>query len=422
MGVECASCGQAIPPGQFRCGSCGAVQTRESFDDYGGLTEVAEGPESAARPAPETAARPVPEPPTRPTPDVARPAAAMPVAAAAAPPAPANGVSDDEEAAREPVVPRGTFASELPDRGADGDERELMARPEPAKPKPASPATAAGSSPSQRVKTVSAPRAPARPPYLASEILREDIAPSEPARGLIQVVLQVAPALGVIAALFSGLSRSATWVSITALAAVFLLTRVELTYPARAMLVTATGGGALAVLSLWRIGLGGGSAGPLLAIATTLLSASLLFRSWYRAAPAARVLVGIALVLAVAWAGLTSHRELLSLQFTWQSWLPALTWYLFSILCLLSLLAFMGGETTGGCDFWALGLLVWYGLYAAVRFALESADPAHAPSPNGQTLGLIEPALAAPTAVALAQVMARTLGARPGRRTTSPAS
>ena len=405
MGVECASCGQAIPPGQFRCGSCGAVQTSESFDDYGGLTEVAAESETTPR-AMESA-------------PAARPTQATPAPAATSSSAPPPAAAEDEEAAREPAVPRGTFASELPDRAASGDQREGPRSDPPPKSASKPQASAAGSG-AQNARPKAA-RPVAKPPYLASEILREDIAPTEPARTLVLVVLQVAPALGALAALLSGLTRSATWVSVTALAGLFLLTRIELTYAARATLVSMVGGGSLALVAVWRLALGGGFEGPVLAIAATLLPAALLFRSWYRAAHAARVLVGMALAFALVWAASTSHRELLALQFSWQSWVPALVWYLFGILCLLSLLAFMGGETTGGCDFWALGLVVWYGLHACVRFALESADPTYAFSPNFRTLGLVEPALAAPTAIALAQLFARHLGARAPRRSAPTA-
>ena len=121
--------------------------------------------------------------------------------------------------------------------------------------------------------------------------------------------------------------------------------------------------------------------------------------------------MGAALLPNFAWAFLTSHRELLSLQFIWQSWLPAVTWYVFVILCLLSLLAFMGDETTGGCTAWALGLCGWYAGYAGVRFALEVDTSAPL-----RTLGLAEPALAAPLAVALAQLIAHLVGRRTRRQ------
>jgi hypothetical protein len=261
-----------------------------------------------------------------------------------------------------------------------------------------------------KVKSV---RPPAKPPYLASEILREDLTPSEPGRKYVDIMLHVAPAVGAIAVLSSGLQRVATWVSLAVLALLFLLTRVELAYGLQSALVAGAGGAALIATASARVLLGGGFDGPILAASTTLLSAALLFRSWYRAAYTARVLVGLALLLALTWATWTSHRDLLSLEFDWASWVPALAWYVFGLLCLLSLLAFMGEETTGGCDVWAIGLWVWYGLFACSRFALEGGFTLQPEHPNFQTLGLLEPALAAPTSVALAQLFARIFVSRP---------
>jgi hypothetical protein len=396
MGVECASCGQIIPPGQFRCGNCGAVQTRDSVDDYAGLTELtAAGEVQRASPS---------EPASGPRAGSAGAVGGQrPVA---------QPLDDDDSGVREPLVPRGTFASVVPDRAPDGegDERERSRVPpdrEPSSVKPVAAAAQPSSTTSQRIKSV---RPAVKPPYLASEILREDLTPSEPGRRHMNVVLQVAPALGAVAVLSSGIDRIATWVSLAVLALLFTLTRFELAYQTLSLLVVGLGVGGLAFTSGWRLFMGGSSDGPLLAATVTLLAAALLFRTWYRAAYTARVLVTLALVLALTWATWTSHRELLALEFDWQSWLPALAWYVFGILCLLSLLAFMGGETTGGCDVWALGLSIWFGLFACVRFYLEGARGG-----GFQTLGLLEPALSAPTAVALAQMFSRIFGR--GRRT-----
>ena len=414
MGVECASCGQIIPPGQLRCGNCGAVQTRDSFDDYGGLTEVPSHQDVLHTAAEDSALPSIPL--GSPAIGQAATGAAQLTTTSTATPTPGPGSptavrpgsvtphDDEDSGVREPAVPRGTFASEVPDRVAEGDERELGRPTGDPTARPARVTAATGSA--QRVKTTSV-RPPARPPYLASEILREDLTPSEPGRRHINVALHVAPALGALAVLTSGIDRVATWAAMAVLAGLFTLTRFELSYHTLAVLVASIGGASLALVSALRAGMGGGQDGPLLAASATLLPAALLFRTWYRAAYTARVLVTLALVLAVTWATWTSHRGLLALEFDWQSWVPALTWYLFSILCLLSLLAFMSGETTGGCDVWALGVTVWYGLFACARFALEEHGLR---SQDFQTLGLVEPALAAPTAVALAQLFSRIFG------------
>ena len=419
MGVECASCGQVIPSGQLRCGNCGAAQSSEGFDDYGSLTEVPSEPSEAPLESASTnpsgsssmgsaavvaSTLPASVPSGAIIPSLRTPIPARPMA----------GADEDEAAAREPAVPRGTFASEVPDRGMLGDEREPP-RSEPPSSRANNNHRPAAVAPTRPISV--RPTAPPRPPYLASEILREDLAPSEPGWRLMSLVVQLAPALGALAVLTSGLKRVATYVAITAFIGLFGMARLELTYNMRALLVALIGGSMLSLVTVWRTALGGGVDGPLLALVITLLPAALLFRAWFRAAYTARVLVSIALVLAATWATATSNRELLSLEFEWQSWLPALAWYLFCLLCLLALLAFMGDETTGGCDAWALGLLVWYGLFACVRFALETSHGVML-SGNLQTLGLAEPALAAPTAVAMAQLFARLLCARHPRSPT----
>ncbi len=379
MGVECVSCGQVIPSGQFRCGSCGAVQPRASFDDYGGMSELAVEPARSPEPSRASGGE-----------RLSRENA----------PSPAAPAVEEDETAREPVVPRGTFASVQPEPSVE-EERASQIAAEPIK---APKATGPVATTQPRIKSN---RPPTRPPYLASEILKEDLTPTEPGRKRIDLMLHVAPALGVVAVLSSGLQRVATWVSLAVLAALFLLTRFDFAYLLQASLVAGVGGVALAATSAARVALGGGGDDPILAAASTLLPAALLFRTWYRAAYTARVLVALALVLCLTWATWTSHRNLLALEFDWQSWVPALSWYVFGILCLLSLLAFMSEETTGGCDVWALGVWVWYGLFACARFALEGGFEGQAQHPSFQTLGLLEPALAAPTSVALAQLFAR---------------
>jgi hypothetical protein len=425
MSVECASCGQVIPSGQFRCGSCGAVQPRASFDDYGGMSELSVEP--ARPPSQELTPLPLGSQAVRVGSDATQTGAFRPVQtngeratrsdqASASHPEGERREANEDDGAREPAVPRGTFASVVPESDAEEEPPRVVA---PAAPEPRDSFAKQANKPgtnnqpaTQRIKSV---RPPVRPPYLASEILREDLTPSDPGRKHLDLILHIAPALGVVAVLSSGLHRVATWVSLGVLAAMFLLTRFELDHVLQSALVAGLGGLTLAAAATARVILGGGSDGPMLAAAATLLPAALLFRAWYRAAYTARVLVALALVLGLTWATWTSHSDLLALEFDWASWVPALAWYVYCLLCLLSLLAFMNEETTGGCDVWALGLWVWYGLYACSRFALEGGLAGPALEPNLQTLGLVEPALAAPTSVAFAQLFARILVSRSAR-------
>jgi hypothetical protein len=411
MSANCTSCGHAIPSGQFRCGKCGAAQARDSSEDFAALSELAEDAAPRAFEAvsglhlgigPEIKARPQPVQPARPRP-VAVEAAPN---AASAPPPPAAAREDDR---RESSVPKGTFAS------TNEPQPEPEAAPEPPPPKERNgTGRVRVDVTTQRVVTSASSSQPKRvrhapPPFLASAILREDLVPSEPGKQVSARLLLGAGLFGMCAAVFGGGGKP-TLAFTPVFLLVIVLSRINVSYLTRAIVAGSFSGAALLVCSFWRVALGGRLEGPFLSAAVTLLSAALFFRAWYRNSTLARMLVASALVLALSWAAMTSHRGLLALGFDWESWLPALTWYLFVILSLLSLLAFMGNETTGGCDSWAVGLLLWFGLYALVRHALDAYGPG-----SVSLLGLLEPALAAPAAISLAQLLARALGPRDRR-------
>jgi hypothetical protein len=317
------------------------------------------------------------------------------------------------EAPPEALVPKGTFASVAPQATP-----AIVARPEQSQePRPviiarelteASPARGGAQSSSQRIKQVPAA---VRPPFLASESLREDLSPLSPGKQTIIYTLQFAGLLGALASVLVAFDQPSGWLCALTCTVIAALSRLDLDYKKRALSVAGLAGSALLLISAGRVALGAGGDDPLLVLACSLLPAALLFRSWYRGARVARGIVGITLVLAFAWAGLTSHRGLLELGFTWQSWLPALAWSLFCILCLLSLLAFMGDETTGGCHVWAFGISLWFGLFACLRWAMERNDSPEL-SESAAALGLTEAALASVLAIALAQLGARIYVAR----------
>jgi hypothetical protein len=339
-------------------------------------------------------------------------------------PAPHLEAPTDEEPAeadaghaREYAVPKGTFASDIPQpspsapRSADASgELKTVAR-DGSEPVATGPVSAAGST--QRLKVE--PRVPARPPFLASEILREDLTPLEPGKRIMTHVAHFAGGFGVLGSLLLGYRSVSGVLCALGCVGIVALSRMRLEYTMRAAAIALLAGVGLVGAVLTRLSLGASQDDPILAAACALLPAALLFRSWYRASQAARALVAASLVFAVAWAALTSHRGLLTLGFSWQSWLPALAWYLFCILCLLSLLAFMADETTGGCGFWALGIATWFALFGCLRAALEMETFAMTTRDSAAALGVAEPAFAAPLAVALAQLSARALSAR--RRT-----
>jgi hypothetical protein len=455
MGANCTSCGHAIPSGQFRCGKCGAAQSRDSVEDYAALGELAaESPASALSDAPPLHLGVGAEIRSRPSRPPAAESRVFPAETTASRMFPAETTqsrrierelrpalpedtrdvpvreSSDERAdaeresreteRRESLVPKGTFASD--------------ATPAPVSEAPEAPPVGALTAPREvstaeistrvttqgntgRIATASSSQTRkvrgGAPPYLASAILREDMAPSEPGKRVLTQILIAAGAAGAAATVFAGASTGPALVFGPLFLVLIALARIEMSYAARAMTVAVVAGAGLGAASLWRVALGTGIEGPVLTVGTTLLPAALFLRAWFRASNTARGLVAVTLPLALSWAFMTSHRGLLELGFAWDSWLPALAWYVFVLLCLLSLLAFMGDETTGGCDGWALGLFLWFGGFAMVRYAINAALVPTSP-PAAALLGLVEPALAAPTAIALAQIASRALGPRGG--------
>jgi hypothetical protein len=462
MSVECTSCGHLIPAGQFRCGKCGGLAPRESLEDFGGLTEVVgdshpAGPAEGSAPPLELATQ-VPTPSEEENPHEAAFAVPRPAVVGAVSPGPAelevqrrvpdaegapprhaeaegtHAKSRDAEGAQARLVeqegihtkpaeadgahakdfsvPKGTFASEVPQAvpaaaktaDASGELKTVTSEaPEP----PAVPLSASTSA--QRLKE---PRAAQRPPFLASEILREDLAPLEPGKRALTLATQFSGAAGLVGTLLVGYKSPLGLACAAICIAIVVLGRLRMEYTTRAAAVALLSGTALTATVLGRLSLGASPDDPMLAAACALLPGALLFRAWYRAAQAARVMVSASLVFAIAWAAMTSHRGLLTLGFTWQSWLPALAWYLFCILCLLSLLAFMGDETTGGCGVWGLGLSVWFALFASLRASMEAQTFSESTRDAAAALGLAEAAFAAPLATTLAQLYARAMPSR----------
>lgn len=212
---------------------------------------------------------------------------------------------------------------------------------------------------------------PVRPPVLASDILREEVAPRAPAQRAVRVVLIAFSAISVVGAFLAsswvGQARlSAPWALegavITAVVAA-VATLAPLPYGVRA--------GVAALVGAIPLGMGAASLGPMarlgddgtwraVAMATmaTALPAALLFRSRYRAFRAARVILGVALAASVpaivflAAAALDAGQSLgaRGLAAAGVAGAAAAT------------LGFMGPETSGGCAQWA-ALVV--GAYAA---------------------------------------------------------
>jgi hypothetical protein len=317
------------------------------------------------------------------------------------------------------MIPRGTFASEddlpvlagasaalaLPEK-APGDRREPAVRSGVRPRQELGPSLEAAPVPvaPREKRADEKPRAPEKPPFLASEIMREELCPRTPARNLLTLSLRSCAALGLVVGWLGLSSPAGAFIAVGALG-LLGISFLSLTYAARAAAALAVSGVAFVMMLSWRLSIVQRPDDVLLAVTVISLSSALWLRAWHRGSNLSRYLVAGGLTGAGLWTTLAGNQGLLSLNWAMGSWLPAVTWVLFVILALLSLLAFMDKRTTGACDLWAVALLGWYGLYALSREALF--NPGRLDTLT--SLGLGEPVFAAPVSLALAQLLATLL-------------
>src|SRR5580658_2227104 len=229
-------------------------------------------------------------------------------------------------------------------------------------PRPGLPPMSTTSLPPGR-ESVPSTRSVVKAPILASDILREEIAPLAPARSALRALL-VPLSLGLLiwggaslAGLTPGPPFEASAAFITAGAA-GLAALIPGPYGARAVLAILAG-----FLPLALLGAQGEVAAGSGVVLATLLPASLFFRSQYRAFAAARGLIAAALVLSgpaafFMFTGLASGQAPLLLRGANGLTLLAMS---------TSLAGFLGAETTGGCNAWGMLIL---GVAGARAFVL----------------------------------------------------
>jgi hypothetical protein len=262
---------------------------------------------------------------------------------------------------------------------------------------------------------------PVKPPVLASDILREEVAPQAPAQHAVRVGLVALLALSVVAAVaaISGLgaakldaplaAEGAVAIAVVAAFAAF----VPLPYATRAVLAGLAGAipltmGACRLGPLARLGDEGvWRALAMLAMATALPTA-LLFRSRYRAFRAARVILGAALAVSLPAVVLLALGALDGGQTLAARGIAAVG----LAGAAAATLGFMGPETSAGCAQWA-ALVV--GAYAA-RPSLRAGMAAWS-GRDQDTLALTAAALGALVAAtlvtfALFQVLAAALASQ----------
>jgi hypothetical protein len=204
--------------------------------------------------------------------------------------------------------------------------------------------------------------APVKPPVLASDILREEVAPAAPARRAIRLALLAFCVFSLCgaAAASANLDSSrlaaplafegAVGTAIVALIAALL----PLPYSARALVAAVVGFiplalGARHLGPLARLGDDGFVHAAAMGLMATVLPAALVFRARYRAFRAARVILAVALVL--------SGPALVLLALTAVNGSEPLIARAIAVAglgaALASTLGFMGPETSGGCAQWA---------------------------------------------------------------------
>jgi hypothetical protein len=262
--------------------------------------------------------------------------------------------------------------------------------------------------PRQQVSPIPPPPKCQNPPFLASEIMREALCPRAPGDRILTVGLRLAGALAVLVGWMGMQSPAGALVAVGGLS-LLGMSFLTISYAARAAMALAVAAVSFAMVALWRASIVGEPDDLVLGATVVSLSTGLWLRAWHRGSRFARYLVAASLVPALGWAAWSGSGNLLSLDYDLQSWLPPLTWVVFFILCLLSLLAFMDKHTSGACDVWATGLLVWYGVYVIAREALLNGSGLDTLT----ALGLGEPVFAAPLSIALAQLLATALGKQP---------
>jgi hypothetical protein len=249
-----------------------------------------------------------------------------------------------------------------------------------------------------------------RPPVLASEVLREDLAPHEPGAAMVR---RIALGCGIATAVVAVGTLGGSMAGIAVLlfgAAQVCAALLPVSYATRATLLVACTTALLAGSTVAKVTVGADEH-PGLVLPILVLATGLLFRSWHRASRHARWVVATGIALSAAWLGWSDGVEAAFSVPHWQSWLLAVARLTLAPVLLLSLLAFMGETTTGGCAAWAGCALGWYGAITLIEI-VAAAWPVGASMPTleslqqGATAARLLGALAAPgLAVGIAQLM-----------------
>jgi hypothetical protein len=261
---------------------------------------------------------------------------------------------------------------------------------------------------------------PVKPPVLASDILREEVAPEAPARRAIRLASFAFCAISLVGAFAASLGFGAARLNVpgalegavgTALVAA-VAAFAPLPYASRALVAAFAGIvplvlGAAGIGPLGRLADDGHVTALAMAVMATALPAALVFRSRYRAFRAARVILGVGLALSVPAVVLLA---LFAVDRAGTATIGARCVAGLGVLgAAAATLGFMGPETSGGCAQWAALVVGAYAARPAWR-AIASAWNGR----NQDTVALTSAALGALVAstlvtFALFQILAAAL-------------
>lgn len=250
-----------------------------------------------------------------------------------------------------------------------------------------------------------------RPPILASEVLREELAPIEPGRITLRLWLTgMSACMAAIGVLiwFGYLPDSSEAACLALGAAGLTLLATLVPYALRGVLVSVAG---LTVIVFGLLGRGPLHAlvpahkevftGLARVLAATCLPAALLFRARYRAYRGARIALVFGLLLAapaVAHAGLVIASG---------PSIARVTSALVVLSVLTSLLGFMGSGTTGASTAWAIAVVVTIGIDLSLPVLWPT--PALKPHLSQVETGIVFVVSCALTAIGLFKILASVL-------------
>lgn len=291
--------------------------------------------------------------------------------------------------------------------------------PPPPGPPPAALTTETGRFPTQRPTPTS--QSLVRPPVLASEALRRDLAPAAPGASLARSVAVATGLLGMLLTMLVAGPRGFGLPVGGALLVLALLGAVPLPYPARASALAAVAGSGLAVVSWHAFTMGAaGLEALILRTGVVVLAMALLFRAWHRGSLLARALVALGIALCAGWVWMSGTLgALFVLDSAMHSWLGPVLSVALVVLLMLSMLAFMDSRATGGCAVWAALLLGWSAAYGGVEllglvWRLDAAQPLLGQlAPDVWVALATAPLFGIALAVALAQLLAVATAADP---------